>query len=92
MGFIHLPHNPCAPVQGSASDIVTAAMLGLHRHKGLQQIGYRVIMQMHDEVLMEGPKEWADEAAEVMRRIMEHPPGFPPLAVPLVVEPKRWNT
>jgi len=80
------------PVQGSASDIVTAAMLGLHRHKGLQQIGYRVIMQMHDEVLMEGPEEWADEAAEVMRRIMEHPPGFSPLAVPLVVEPKRWNT
>ena len=78
------------PVQGSAADIVAAAMLGLASHERLNALGYRLIMQIHDEVLMEGPAEAMEEASSIMQQVMAKPPGLPPLAVPLVAEPKLW--
>eukprot|EP00668_Euglena_longa_P046572 GGOE01062257.1.p1 GENE.GGOE01062257.1~~GGOE01062257.1.p1 ORF type:complete len:841 (+),score=262.16 GGOE01062257.1:76-2598(+) len=79
------------PVQGSAADIVMAAMLDLHSHPELRKLGYRVIMQVHDEVLMEGPAEWAEEAMAIMALVMAKPEGLPELKVPLVAEPKMWT-
>lgn len=43
--------NHC--IQGSAADIVMMAMMGLSRQPELQQLGYKVILQIHDEFILE---------------------------------------
>lgn len=45
------------PIQGGAADIVIAAMVKLHKDKILKDLGYKLILQIHDEVILEGPEE-----------------------------------
>lgn len=61
------------PIQGGAVDIVTAAMLRLHYDIELKQLGWKLLMQIHDEVIMEGPDESASVALERVKELMTHP-------------------
>src|SRR3989440_9538886 len=71
------------PIQGTASDIVKLAMLRVDdalRSAGLKA---QTVMQVHDELLIEAPKEEAERVAELLRREMEEAVE---LDVPLKVE------
>ncbi len=75
------------PIQGSAADIMKAAMVNLHaalRQAGLQA---QVVLQVHDELVLELPQE---ELPQVARLVREHMEGVVKLAVPLEVE-VRWG-
>jgi DNA polymerase-1 len=88
------------PIQGSAADIVTAAMLRLNTdplrelqaanwfHSELAILGTRLLLQVHDELVFEVPMQHAERARELVQWGMEHPfkEGF--LKVPLKVEAK----
>merc|ERR1712048_351011 len=50
------------PVQGSAADIVTLAMLRLRNSKKLGRLRYKQVLQVHDEIILEGPQKNADAA------------------------------
>ncbi|MDM7921260.1 MAG: DNA polymerase, partial [Pyrinomonadaceae bacterium] len=71
------------PIQGTASDIVKIAMIRVFG--ALQQAGLktRMIMQVHDELLFEAPKDEVKQASEIIKREME---SAAVLDVPLVVE------
>jgi len=74
------------PVQGTAADIIKLAMVRIDRalrEAGLQS---RLILQVHDELLLECPPEEAEKAAELLREAME---GAIELSVPLVAEVHR---
>ena len=74
------------PVQGTAADIIKLAMVRVDRalrEKGMQS---RLILQVHDELLLECPPEEADRAADLLREAME---GAIELKVPLVAEVHR---
>ncbi|MDQ1256455.1 MAG: polymerase [Candidatus Hydrogenedentes bacterium] len=58
------------PVQGSAADIIKLAMVRLDA--ALEGTGARLLLQVHDELLVEGPAKCANETAETVRRIMEN--------------------
>ena len=68
-------------VQGSAADLMKLAMIRLDR--ALDRLGARLLLQVHDEVLIEVPRQHAGQAAEVTRTVME---TVMPLAVPLTVD------
>ena len=71
------------PIQGSAADIIKAAMVGVTRrmrHEGVQS---RLIMQVHDELVFEVPAGERAVMEELVRSEME---GALPLAVPLRVD------
>ena len=74
------------PVQGTAADIIKLAMVRTDR--ALREAGMqsRLILQVHDELLLECPPEEADRAAEILRAAME---GAAELKVPLVAEVHR---
>jgi DNA polymerase-1 len=60
-----------APIQGTAADIIKIAMIRLHRalrERGLQA---RMILQVHDELVVEAPDEEAATVASLMRQVME---------------------
>jgi DNA polymerase I len=69
------------PIQGSAADLVKLAMLSVHRVL-TRQPGARLLLQVHDELLLECPEGDAEAVVELVRREMQ---GCYPLKVPLTV-------
>jgi DNA polymerase-1 len=71
------------PVQGSAADLIKKAMIDLHRELRRRHMRSRLILQIHDELLLEVPEAEAEAARALVREVME---GALPLDVPLVVD------
>eukprot|EP01035_Chromulina_nebulosa_P017260 gene17260-22791_t len=83
------------PIQGSAADIVIMAMIKLWKSQVLKNLGWRLLLQIHDEVILEGPKESRDEAMAEVRSCMEYPydnHGLKPLLIHLDVDAKSADT
>jgi DNA polymerase-1 len=71
------------PIQGSASDIVKIAMLHVDDAIKREGLKAKMLMQVHDELLIEAPQEEAERVSELLRREME---SAVELDVPLLVE------
>jgi len=82
------------PIQGSAADIVMMAMIKLWKSDKLKSLGWKLLLQIHDEVIMEGPKETMEEAMQEVRDCMEHPfdDVLEPLQVHLDVDAKSADS
>ena len=83
------------PIQGSAADIVMMAMRALWKNETLKRLGWRLLLQIHDEVILEGPRETKDAALAEVRSVMENPYdgwGLSPLSVHLDVDAKSADT
>ncbi|XP_024528617.1 DNA polymerase I A, chloroplastic/mitochondrial [Selaginella moellendorffii] len=61
------------PVQGSAADVAMCAMLEIDRNSRLRELGWKLILQVHDEVILEGPSESVEEAQEIVVKCMSFP-------------------
>jgi DNA polymerase I-like protein with 3'-5' exonuclease and polymerase domains len=61
------------PIQGSAADVASACMLKIRRHPRLRELGWKLLLQVHDEVILEGPEESSAEARAIVVRCMENP-------------------
>jgi DNA polymerase-1 len=79
------------PIQGGAADVVMKAMLNLHAHQRFRELGWKLILQIHDEVIVEGPRDTAQEALEIVKHTMANPFANP-LRVDLVVDAKIADT
>ncbi|HET7291600.1 MAG TPA: DNA polymerase I [Vicinamibacteria bacterium] len=71
------------PIQGSAADLIKKAMIDLHRELSSRRMAARLVLQIHDELLLEVPEAERDAALFVVKRVME---GALDLDVPLVVD------
>src|SRR5579875_406888 len=71
-------------IQGTAADIMKIAMVRCHDALGEAGLGSRLILQIHDELLFEGPEAEAEEVLALARREMVG--AFPEMDPPLVVE------
>jgi DNA polymerase-1 len=71
------------PIQGTASDIVKIAMLHVEEAIQREHLRARMLMQVHDELLVEAPAEEAERVAQLLKREME---TAVELDVPLTVE------
>lgn len=76
-----------APVQGTAADIMKLAMVRLPPALKEAGLGARMLLQVHDELVLEVPENERDETVQVVRRVMEN---AYPLSIPLVTE-ARWG-
>lgn len=70
-------------VQGSAADLIKLAMVRLQTRIEREQLPLRLLLQIHDELILEGPAERAAELAAVISAEME---GAMQLSVPLEAE------
>lgn len=64
-----------ARIQGTAADMTKLAMAALNRDERLRELGFRMIIQVHDEILAECPIENAKECSERFAKIMSEAPG-----------------
>ncbi|MDR0720903.1 MAG: DNA polymerase I [Treponema sp.] len=79
------------PIQGSAADIVKTAMLNLDKALTAAKSPARLLLQVHDELILECPKEAAKETEALVKREMENAVT---LKIPLRVSVetgKRWG-
>ncbi|MEZ4585859.1 MAG: DNA polymerase I [Gemmatimonadales bacterium] len=72
-----------SPLQGSAADLIKIAMARIHDGLREQGGGGRLLLQVHDELVLEAPADQVDAVAAIVRRHME---GAAQLQVPLVVD------
>lgn len=70
------------PIQGTAADIIKLAMLRVHRELTRRRLRTRLLLQIHDELVLEAPDEEINEVAALVR---EHMEAAMELCVPLVV-------
>jgi DNA polymerase-1 len=73
------------PIQGTAADIVKIAMIRLAAKLEAMGSKARMLLQVHDELLLEVPRAEIDALVPVVREVME---GALPLSVPLTVDVK----
>ncbi|HWN83361.1 MAG TPA: DNA polymerase, partial [Candidatus Udaeobacter sp.] len=71
-----------APLQGSAADLIKIAMARLHQALGQGGFKAQLLLQVHDELVLEAPFEEIDAVSALVR---EHMEGAASLSVPLVV-------
>ncbi len=71
------------PIQGTASDIVKIAMIRVAEALKREKLATKMIMQVHDELLFEAPKDEVEHASEIIKHEME---SAATLDVPIIVE------
>eukprot|EP00956_Cyclotella_meneghiniana_P023398 scaffold45568_cov59-Cyclotella_meneghiniana.AAC.2 len=76
------------PIQGGAADVAMMAMIKINNSEILKKLGWILLMQVHDEVILEGPKETAEEAFKEVTKCMQEPwvLGLEKTKVPLLVD------
>ncbi|MGD8450557.1 MAG: DNA polymerase I [Phycisphaerae bacterium] len=70
-------------IQGSAADLIKTAMIQLHERVRREKLPLRMLLQVHDELVCEAPRDAAAGLAEVVRDVMA---GAMSLRVPLKVD------
>ena len=73
------------PIQGTAADIIKIAMVRVFQRLEQEKLRARLILQVHDELLVEAPEEEVEQVKTLLKEEME---GAIQLKVPLVAEAK----
>lgn len=76
------------PIQGTAADLIKVAMINIHRK--LSALKSKLILQIHDELLLEVPENELENVENIVKKEMTSPL---PLSIPIVVEVgigKNW--
>ena len=72
-----------SPIQGTAADIMKIAMIAVDRELTKQGLRSKILLQVHDELLLEVPKDEETKVAALLQQAMEHAAE---LSVPLTAE------
>jgi DNA polymerase-1 len=88
------------PIQGTAADLIKIAMIKVHNRFIKDKLKGRILLQVHDELIVEAPEDEAEKVKDILVEEMaaagskEFFPGAPVLSVPLKVDcsvSKRWS-
>ncbi|NLT09146.1 MAG: DNA polymerase I [Ruminococcus sp.] len=71
------------PVQGTAADLIKIAMINVYRRLKAEKIDAKLILQVHDELILESAVDCADRASEILREEMQN---VCDMKVPLAVD------
>ncbi len=78
------------PIQGTAADIMKIAMINVNKELKKRGLEAKIILQVHDEMMIEAPESEKEEVKDIMKREME---SAIQLKIPLVAEiseAKNW--
>ena len=77
------------PIQGTAADIMKIAMNNVWLRLRSENLNARLILQVHDELIVECPEDEADAVSSVLREEMENAAK---LSVPLIAETRAGKS
>jgi DNA polymerase I-like protein with 3'-5' exonuclease and polymerase domains len=81
-----------ARIQGSAASLTKLAMIQIHNSQELKDLDAKLVMTIHDEVMLECPALYAEEVSEVLPKIMIDA-AAPYISIPMKCDPaieSRW--
>ena len=76
------------PIQGTAADIMKIAMIKVYKEITKRNLKSKIVLQVHDEMMLEVPTEEIEEVKEIMKNSMETAAS---LKVPLIAEISEAN-
>jgi DNA polymerase I len=79
------------PIQGTAADLIKVAMINIHKALKEKNLATKMILQVHDELVFDVPKEELETVKPFISGLMRH--AIPNLKVPILVEMgvgKNW--
>ncbi|WP_243302151.1 DNA polymerase I [Geothrix oryzisoli] len=79
-------------VQGTAADLMRRAMVRLHRSLQASGLQARLLLQVHDELLMEAPPEEVERASALLKEAMEGADDLGALGVKLAAEVRTGDS
>lgn len=71
------------PIQGTAADIIKKSMVDLYQKLKEQGLQSKLLLQVHDELILQAPEEEVEEVSQLLKETME---DIVDLSVPLVVD------
>ena len=76
------------PIQDGVANVAMMAMISINDNKLLKRLGWILLLQVHDEVILEGLEETAEETFHEVIKFIERPWtfGLKETAVPLLVD------
>lgn len=77
------------PIQGTAADIIKLAMVRVYERLKAEKMKSRLILQIHDELIIESPEDEAEMAAALLKEEMS---GVMELSVPLLADAKTGRS
>lgn len=82
-----------SPIQGSAADIIKIAMLNVSKRLYDSDVDAKLILQVHDELIIEARSDQAEIAAQILKEEMENAADLPiPLTVDLSIGDRWYET
>lgn len=76
------------PIQGTAADIMKIAMINVYRELNSRNLKSKIILQVHDEMMIETIKEEVDEVKEILKQQME---SAIKMSIPLIADISEAN-
>ena len=76
------------PIQGTAADLIKLAMIDIQNEIKKQRLGVKMVLQVHDELVFDVPKDGLEDSARFIREKME---GALKLDVPIKVDIKKGD-
>ncbi len=77
------------PIQGTAADVIKIAMVGVHRRLKAEGLAAKLILQVHDELIVEAPESEKEAVMAILREEME---AAAALSVPLTADAAAGRT
>ena len=77
------------PIQGTAADIIKLAMVRVDDRLNKERMEGRLLLQVHDELIVECPEAEEDAVRRILKEEMEHVVDY---SVPLIVDAKAGKT
>ncbi len=80
-----------APVQGTSADIMRLAMVNVYKKLKQENLETRMLLQIHDEIILESPKNETEKVLKILKETMEN---VVELSVPLKIDSNvgiNWN-
>lgn len=78
-------------IQGTAADIMRKAMVNLFAQLQERKLKTKILLQVHDELILESPPEEADAVIALLKDTMETADALDKLSVPLVADIRKGN-
>lgn len=78
------------PIQGTAADIMKIAMINVYKELKERKLKAKIVLQVHDEMMIESPEEEKEQVKEIMKVAMENAINMKVPLIAEISEAKNW--
>ena len=78
------------PIQGTAADIMKIAMINVYKELKERKLEAKIVLQVHDEMMIESPEEEKEQVKKIMKVAMENAINMKVPLIAEISEAKNW--